>query len=102
MTCVVLSTQMADNSAIIQNYEREIAVRSAKALKAAETSTGFVVAPGKALSCPRGVIDEGQRISKLDFADDSVFDERLAEGYIVVEPKATPEPVKAADDKAKK
>lgn len=90
---------MADNSTIIQNYEREIAIRSAKALKAAENPTGYVAA--KALSCPRGVIDVGQRISKLDFADDSAFEERLAEGYIVPEPKPANEPSKSVEDKKK-
>lgn len=81
----------------IQEQDTANSARAAKALEASYTGTGFVVAKGKGgLACPRGIVDEGQPISELDFADAAAFQARMKEGYIVADPN------KPAEDKAKK
>lgn len=83
----------------LQKLEAATAAKSAKALDAALKGTGYVVAPGKGLACPRGVVADGQPISVDDFADEAAFQTRMKEGYIVAAPKSEEKP---ADDKAKK
>lgn len=55
-------------------------------MEAAESPTGWVVAKGKSLACPRGIIDEGQVIGVLDFESPEFFEARKKEGYIVAAP----------------
>jgi len=73
---------------VVQANERVIAKRNAESSAAAEKSTGFVVAPGKSLSTPRGIVSEGQVIGVFDFEDEKYFKQRQDEGYIVAEGKS--------------
>jgi hypothetical protein len=73
---------------VIQNHDRVVAERSAKSMAVAEKSTGYVVAPGKSLATPRGIVSEGQVIGLADFEDEKFFKQRQDEGYIVAESKS--------------
>ncbi len=68
---------------VIQENERTIAKRNAESSAAAEKPSGFVVAPGKSLATPRGIVSEGQTIGVYDFEDEKFFKQRQSEGYIV-------------------
>ncbi len=72
---------------VVQANERVIAKRNADSSAAAEKSTGYVVAQGKSLSTPRGIVSEGQVIGVFDFEDEKFFKQRQDEGYVVAEAK---------------
>jgi hypothetical protein len=79
---------------VIRNHDRAVAERTAKSMSAAEKPTGFVVAKGKSLSTPRGIIsgdDANNIIGPDDFETPAAFKQRQDEGYVV-----------AVEDKAKK
>lgn len=85
-----------------KNYDRTLAERAAKAHAAAEKGTGYVVADGRALTTPRGVIGSGEPIGPLDFQTDADFDHRKAEGYVVPEKRPAEDKKPAVDDKGAK
>lgn len=71
------------DSQIVAEHGRYLTRRMKECLDAAERPSGYVIAPGKSLSTPRGIVDEGQNITLVDFDNREAFEQRLAEGYIV-------------------
>lgn len=71
---------------------KEQAAKEAKAklvaIEASYSGTGYVVAPGKALTVLRGVVAEGKVIGPLDFKLPEDFEARVKDGHIVTDPDA--------------
>jgi hypothetical protein len=67
----------------VLDHDRYLARRMKESMDAAEVPSGYVIAPGKSLSTPRGVVSEGESITLVDFETREAFEQRLAEGYII-------------------
>lgn len=75
-------TKPNTNADRFAQYHRRLLQRAKDSFEAAQVPSGYIIAPGKALTTPRGVISEGEIITPVDFETDDAFQQRLAEGYI--------------------
>lgn len=81
-TYMTNETKPNSNADRLAEYHRRLIQRAKDSYEAAQVPSGYIIAPGKALTTPRGVIGEGKIITPIDFETDDAFQQRLAEGYI--------------------